>query len=119
MTDPQYTGKKARFVPPVNLLAAGYILICNSYGRNYLLIGSVNFMLGLLALYGRQSRFKRKLPVWLGDVTINPLFYDACKDPIVLLYGFGLLFLPKHFTEKLIYWRFRHRICIARFSIFR
>ncbi|MFI5129567.1 MAG: exosortase N [Chitinophagales bacterium] len=96
--------KKQDLFQPVNLLAAGYILVAIATFRNYLLIGSVNFMLGLLALpFAWKTNPGKKGNYRYGWVTLVLLILCFIMPVKTLLYfsiGFALLFFTEAFYGK-------------------
>src|SRR5258706_10738295 len=96
--------KKQVLVQPLNLLVAGYIIVGIVTFRNYLVIGSVNVMLGLLALpfaWRTDSSKKGKGRYgWLCMALLILGFIMPVKTLLYFMIGFALLFFTERFYGK-------------------
>jgi exosortase N len=96
--------KEKNWLQPVNLIALGYMAVAIVAFQNYLLIGSVNFMLGLLALpFAWKVDHTKKCNYRYGWLTLALLLLCFLMPVKTLLYfsiGFALLFFTECFYGK-------------------
>src|SRR4051812_9041495 len=96
--------KKHRLLLPVNLFAIAYILIAIFTFRNYLLPGSVNFILGFLALpFAWRSDAAKKGSYrygWMTFVWLVLCFIMHVKTLLYFSIGFALIFFTESFYGR-------------------
>jgi exosortase N len=96
--------KRANLFQPVNVLAAAYILVLIATCKSYLMVGTVNLMLGVLALpFAWKVNPGRKGNYRYGWLTLGLLILCFIVPVKTLLYfsiGFALLFFTESFYGK-------------------
>ena len=96
--------RKRDVLQPINLVVAGYVVIAAVGLQNYLVIGSVNFMLGVMALpfackTNPANRGGRRYG-WISLAGLALCFMMPVKTLLYFSIGFAILFFSESFYGR-------------------